>query len=110
MNARMTTMTVCVPASRRDEAQCGREAVGGRGRGDTDDDARNQAERAALQALIEHFAVVVLDLGGVGDHEHLGSCGRRRHQRILNPPVIALIPSHDKGFRGLDLIARPFRW
>jgi hypothetical protein len=29
---------------------------------------------------------------------------------VLNPPVIALISSDDKGFRGLVLIARPFRW
>ncbi|HEY8729104.1 MAG TPA: hypothetical protein VIL94_05940 [Acidothermaceae bacterium] len=32
------------------------------------------------------------------------------HLGFLSTPVIALIGSLDKGFRGLDLIAPPFRW
>ena len=59
------------------EAQRRREAVGRRGRGDADDDARDEAERTALEPLVEHFPVVVVDLRRVGDHEHLGKrCGR----------------------------------
>ena len=39
---------------RRDEAERGREAVRGRGRGDPDDDAGEEAERVGLEALVAH--------------------------------------------------------
>ena len=35
------------------------------------DDARDQSERSPFEPLVKQFPVVVIDLGGFGDHEHL---------------------------------------
>ena len=50
-----------IPATAVTDAERGREAVGGRRRGDADHDARDEPERACLQPLVERVRMVDRD-------------------------------------------------
>ena len=64
-------MTVCVPASTATKSECRREAVGRGGRGDADDDAGDQTQGTALEALVQNLPVLELRVLRIDNHGYL---------------------------------------
>ena len=90
-NASTTMIGESTPDGHHDQAEGGRQAVGGSGGGHADHDVRDQAHGIRLEPLVDGASAGWSGIGGVASGGHLRSGSRRawRQPTLTKPAMLA---------------------